>query len=199
MTTRPNSLLTTTDQQRFDTIGALGNPCIFTPHLDWLVDEGVSLTRCYSDSPICMSARATVMTGKHGHTTGLVGNSADVTPLACNPTRAQGKMHFHPMRANYGFEHMELPMDYCRERHRDAPSGLPKEHGIGENEIAPVISAVAELLAAMRAKVVDHLTSRNSPLVKDGQLVAGDAPTGPRHVRRWPGFHSTVVPSDVLH
>jgi arylsulfatase len=153
---KPNILLITTDQQRFDTINALGNKYIFTPHLNWLVDQGVTFQRCYTSSPICMAARATIMTGKHGYTTGLTGNNDGVKPMACNDTlpailtrngyqtRAQGKMHFSPMRANYGFEHMELPMDYYRERNRNAQLGLPKEHGVGENEIEPVISTVGE-------------------------------------------------------
>lgn len=153
---KPNILLITTDQQRFDTINALGNKHIFTPHLNWLVDQGITFTRCYADSPICMPSRATIMTGKHGYNTGLVGNTEDVKPMKDNPTlpgiltkngyqtRAQGKMHFSPMRANYGFEHMELPMDYYRERNKNANMGLPKEHGVGENEIEPVISTVDE-------------------------------------------------------
>ena len=59
---RPNILLITTDQQRFDTIAALGNSHIFTPHLNWLTDEGTSFDRCYADCPICMPSRATIMT-----------------------------------------------------------------------------------------------------------------------------------------
>lgn len=156
MSTPPNILLITTDQQRFDTIAALGNPHIYTPHLDWLVDEGISFTRAYSDAPICMPARATIMTGKNGFRSGLMGNTSAVVPMRTYPTlpailtdagyqtRAQGKMHFHPMRTNYGFEHMELPMDYYRERHANPHEGLPKEHGVGENEITPVISTVDE-------------------------------------------------------
>src|SRR5690554_5698253 len=110
---KPNILFITTDQQRFDTIHALGNRHIYTPHLNWLVDQGVTFTRCYSDSPICMPARATIMTGKHGYTTGLTGNNEDIRPMVDHATlpqvltqngyqtRAQGKMHFTPMRANY--------------------------------------------------------------------------------------------------
>lgn len=155
-TSKPNILFITTDQQRFDTIHALGNDHIYTPHLNWIVDQGVTFTRCYSDSPICMPARATIMTGKHGYTTGLVGNNDQLKPMAGRDTlpsiltrhgyqtRAQGKMHFSPMRAHYGFEYMELPMDYYRERNRNAQLGLPKEHGVGENEIEPVISTVHE-------------------------------------------------------
>lgn len=153
---RPNILLITTDQQRFDTIAALGNRHIYTPHLDWLCDEGIAFTRAYTDCPICMPARATLMTGRPGYAQGLTGNNTRSTPLATHPTlaglltragyqtRAQGKMHFHPMRAHYGFETMELPMDYYRERHRNAHEGLPKEHGVGENEVTPVISTVDE-------------------------------------------------------
>ena len=168
MSEQPNILLITTDQQRFDTIAALGNQHIYTPHLDWLVDEGITFTRAYTDVPICMPARATVMTGKHGFESGLTSNSNAIVPMQRYPTlpalltqagyqtRAQGKMHFHPMRANYGFEHMELPMDYYRERHRNAHEGLPKEHGVGENEITPVISTVDE------AHSLTHWTVRRS-------------------------------------
>lgn len=154
---KPNLLFITTDQQRFDTIQALGNKHIYTPHLNWLVDRGITFTRCYSDAPICMPSRATMMTGRYGYNQGLVDNRKDKCPLAENPTlpgiltahgyqtRAQGKMHFSPMRANSGFEHMELPMEYYRERRLDPQGGLPKEHGVGENEVEPVISTVDEI------------------------------------------------------
>lgn len=173
---KPNILLITTDQQRFDTINALGNKHIYTPHLNWLVDQGVTFTRCYSDSPICMPARATIMTGKHGYTTGLTGNSPEIKPMAEHDTlpglltangyqtRAQGKMHFSPMRANYGFEHMVLPMDYYRERNRNAQWGLPKDHGVGENEIEPVISTVDEANSLTQWTVkgsIDFLETRD--------------------------------------
>lgn len=177
MRKKPNILLITTDQQRFDTMAALGNQHIYTPHLDWLVDEGITFTRAYTDAPICMAARATIMTGKHGFNSGLTGNSNAVVPMQAYPTlpglltqagyqtRAQGKMHFHPMRANYGFEHMELPMDYYRERDRHAHEGLPKEHGVGENEITPVISTVDEAHSLTHWTVkrsVDFLETRDN-------------------------------------
>ncbi|MDD3242869.1 MAG: sulfatase-like hydrolase/transferase [Eubacteriales bacterium] len=153
---RPNILLITTDQQRFDTINALGNPFIYTPHFNWLTDVGVTFTNCYADCPICMPSRATIMTGRHGYDNHLVENDTSVMPMRENATlpglltragyqtRAQGKMHFEPMRANYGFEHMELPMDYYRARNRNTAAGRPKAHGVGENEVEPVISTVPE-------------------------------------------------------
>lgn len=60
---RPNILHLFTDQQRFDTISALGNPHIHTPNFDRLVHEGTAFTRAYSPSPECVPARASMITG----------------------------------------------------------------------------------------------------------------------------------------
>ena len=40
--TRPNIVFLFTDQQRYDTIAALGFPHLITPNMDRLVNEGVS-------------------------------------------------------------------------------------------------------------------------------------------------------------
>lgn len=63
MSRRPNILLYCTDQQRFDTIGALGNPHVKTPTLDRLVHEGTAFTHTYCQSPICTPSRASLMSG----------------------------------------------------------------------------------------------------------------------------------------
>lgn len=60
---KPNILLFCTDQQRFDTIGALGNPHIRTPNLDRLVKNGVAFDNAYCQTPICTPSRASFMTG----------------------------------------------------------------------------------------------------------------------------------------
>ena len=65
MDDRPNILWITTDQQRFDTIGAHGNPAINTPNLDRLAAEGMSFMQAYTQSPICTPSRASFMTGRY--------------------------------------------------------------------------------------------------------------------------------------
>ena len=65
MARRPNILWYCTDQQRFDTIGALGNPHIRTPRLDRLCASGVAFERAYAQSPICTPSRATMLTGRY--------------------------------------------------------------------------------------------------------------------------------------
>ena len=62
---RPNILWICTDQQRYDTIGALGNPYVSTPHLDALANDGVAFERAYCQSPICTPSRASFLTGMY--------------------------------------------------------------------------------------------------------------------------------------
>lgn len=62
---RPNILWYCTDQQRFDTINALGNQEVNTPNLDRLVHDGTAFTRAYTQCPICTPSRASFLTGKY--------------------------------------------------------------------------------------------------------------------------------------
>lgn len=63
--TRPNILWLCTDQQRYDTIGALNNPHVRTPNIDKLVEEGVAFTHAFCQSPICTPSRASFLTGMY--------------------------------------------------------------------------------------------------------------------------------------
>ena len=63
MPKKPDILYIMTDQQRFDTIAALGNSRISTPNIDRLVKRGVAFTNAYSTCPVCVPARCTVRTG----------------------------------------------------------------------------------------------------------------------------------------
>ena len=61
----PNILWICTDQQRYDTIGALGNSYVSTPNIDNLVRQGVAFERAYCQSPICTPSRASFLTGMY--------------------------------------------------------------------------------------------------------------------------------------
>lgn len=65
---RPNILWYCADQQRFDTIGALGNPHVSTPTIDGLVRDGVAFTRAYAQAPICTPSRASFLSGYYPST-----------------------------------------------------------------------------------------------------------------------------------
>lgn len=113
---RPNILLLFTDQQRFDTIGALGNPHMITPNLDALVRDGQAYTNAYSPNPICCPVRHNLITGLPARYHGIADNEfharcdrtlPTIAELLSNEgyhTRAIGKMHFQPARRNNGFD-----------------------------------------------------------------------------------------------
>jgi arylsulfatase A-like enzyme len=65
---RPNILWICTDQQRYDTIRALGNEHIRTPNLDRLVREGVAFTHAHCQSTVCTPSRASFLTGMYPDT-----------------------------------------------------------------------------------------------------------------------------------
>ncbi|MBR5383769.1 MAG: sulfatase-like hydrolase/transferase [Clostridia bacterium] len=58
------------DQQRFDTIHALGNEDIVTPALDKLANEAVVFDRAYTPSPVCVPARMSMFAGQYCNRTG---------------------------------------------------------------------------------------------------------------------------------
>lgn len=68
MQKRPNILFFLTDDQRFDTIRALGNEHIHTPNIDALIAEGTVFTHAHipggTVGAICMPSRAMLNTGR---------------------------------------------------------------------------------------------------------------------------------------
>lgn len=82
---RPNILLFCTDQQRFDTIGALGNRHIRTPNLDRLVRSGVAFRNAYCQTPICTASRASFLTGCYASSLHVNRNGNDYFPAQFTP------------------------------------------------------------------------------------------------------------------
>lgn len=116
---RPNLLLLMTDQQRFDTIAALGGAFgAKTPAMDNLVRHGVTFDRAFCTTPICSASRASMMTGLMPSQTGVYANlGAPCSPLGAAHTtiahRMQaagyetayfGKWHLGGSPETYGFE-----------------------------------------------------------------------------------------------
>ena len=68
MSNKPNIVFFFADDQRFDTIRALGNDEIHTPNLDRLVESGTAFTHahipCGTSGAVCMPSRAMLHTGR---------------------------------------------------------------------------------------------------------------------------------------
>jgi arylsulfatase len=108
--TRPNIILIITDQQRYDTIAALGFPHMDTPNLDRLVNEGTVFTNSFITSASCAPARASLFTGYYPHTTGVYKNAdtwqhgwvEDLNTSGYHCVNI-GKMHTYPFETPMGF------------------------------------------------------------------------------------------------
>ena len=72
MPSRPNIILILADDMGYGDFGCFNYGASRTPTLDHLVNEGVSLTQHYSASPVCAPARASLMTGRYPHRTGVI-------------------------------------------------------------------------------------------------------------------------------
>jgi arylsulfatase A-like enzyme len=105
-------LFVTTDQQRWDAIGANGGRIARTPAVDALAAAGINYRRAHNQNVVCMPARATMLTGQHVRSHGVTMNGIplpedgpDVARLlreAGYRTALIGKAHFEPSSAPGG-------------------------------------------------------------------------------------------------
>jgi arylsulfatase len=102
----PNILWVCTDEQRADTLGGFNNDVIHTPRLRRLIDESVTFTNAFVQAPICSPSRASFLTGRYPHVTGLRANGQRIRPTERLVTRVladhryvcglAGKLHLSP-------------------------------------------------------------------------------------------------------
>lgn len=116
---RPNILVLLTDQQRFDTIQALGSAfSAKTPNMDALVREGISFDNAFCTAPVCSPSRSSLITGLYPSQAGIPGNLCpSIPPLSpALPTIGKqmraggyqtvyhGKWHLGGRIEDHGFE-----------------------------------------------------------------------------------------------
>ncbi len=117
---RPNVLLVTVDQWPARFLGIDGRNDILTPTLDQLARNGVRFTNAYSECPVCIPARRTLMTGTSARRHGdrvfqpAIEMPSDLPTLAScfreggYQASAVGKLHVYPPRDRIGFDDVLL-------------------------------------------------------------------------------------------
>ncbi|MDR1284504.1 MAG: arylsulfatase [Opitutaceae bacterium] len=132
MPDRPNILLIHVDQWRGDCLSIEGHPVVHTPYLDQLALEGARFRRAYSATPVCIPARAALMTGlsqrSHRRVAYQDGIPWDYETTMAGEfskggyrTHCIGKLHAYPERNRLGFESVELHdgfLHFARDRRR---------------------------------------------------------------------------------
>ncbi|HOK04180.1 MAG TPA: sulfatase-like hydrolase/transferase [Victivallales bacterium] len=178
MQKQPNIILITTDQQRFDTLPPYAPSFLRTPHINHLMRDGVTFDKAYSCSPICVAARASIITGKFPRTTKILANQNTSLTIGhkntlpsclreCGyQTAAIGKMHFGPERVRHGFDEMIIPSDYYIEMNKNGYPLKPMQHGLGQNELYPGMATVPENMTLtnwIANQCVSYIRDRRDP------------------------------------
>lgn len=102
-----NILFITVDQQRWDALGCNGGRIARTPCLDALAASGVRYLRPHVQNVVCMPSRATMLTGRHPWSHGVIANGVALpedTDHVARVLRREagyhtaliGKAHFDP-------------------------------------------------------------------------------------------------------
>ena len=128
MIDQPNLIFIMPDQLRYDFLGCNGADFIQTPHIDSLAAHGMRYRRAYSVSPICVPARASLLTGLNAIRNGVLDNGQWLRPdlddcgISTWPeylnrqgyyTAGVGKMHFYPWDINHGLQYRVIA-EACR-------------------------------------------------------------------------------------
>ena len=99
---RPNVLFLFTDDQREDTVAALGNPHIITPNLDGLVKEGFAFTNAYcmggNSAAVCLPSRKMTLRGRSWFSVDTVPPNGPCFPATMN--KAGYATYHHGKRGN---------------------------------------------------------------------------------------------------
>lgn len=112
---KSNILLIMCDQLRRD---CLSDSNVKTPNLDALRADGVTFSNCISQTPVCIPARHSLISGQEAFEIGLCENAGargeiryplpSLVRGAGYSTMAVGKMHFISTREHFGFDRMYL-------------------------------------------------------------------------------------------
>lgn len=177
---RPNVLLITADQLRFDMLNPVGaGP--HTPHLDALAAEGMRFTNAYSHLPVCGPSRQSLHCGLRPETFGGLWNAgsslpvASISPDAWTWTRALqdagyrsaflGKWGVHPHLGptHFGYDEAVLQEEYRRFRNEAYP-GITFSNGFfGEPDPVPAEDSPTHWLADRAAETIRRLEGGGEP------------------------------------
>ena len=116
---KKNVLMISCDHWFADLMGCAGRHDIMTPTLDYLAEHGVRFDNCYSECPVCIPARRTMMSGLLPATHGdrVYSDRMPMPQVATLPqvfrdngyqAYAVGKLHVFPQRDRIGFDDVIL-------------------------------------------------------------------------------------------
>ncbi len=92
---KPNLLFVFSDQHRWCDMGAYGNSEVQTPNFDAFADRAVRFENCISNSPLCVPARGSMLTGLMPIRHRAVTNDLPIDPEAESVARVMERNGYH--------------------------------------------------------------------------------------------------------
>jgi N-sulfoglucosamine sulfohydrolase len=129
---KPNILFILTEDQGAQT-GFLGTPGLQTPHMDSLARSGVHFNNAFVAYPVCSASKASIYTGLHNHSNGLLNNTENFHKPASELTAAERKK---PIYANNRI-HQNLPTLVERLHEAGYYQGVTSKLHVSPNEKFP--------------------------------------------------------------
>lgn len=115
-----NVLVIMSDEHQQRAVGCAGHPLVETPNLDALAAGGTRFTNCWTPSPICVPARASIATGRWVHQIGAWDSAQAYAGYPNGWTHAMaraghdvasfGKLHHRSAGDDDGFTERHRPM-----------------------------------------------------------------------------------------
>ena len=115
-----NLLIIMDDEHNKKFFGCYGHPQAKTPNIDRLASEGVLFANAYTNSPICVPARASLATGRYVNDIGYWDNAIAYEGRipgwghrlqdAGHPVTSVGKLHYRFEEDPTGFDEQVIPM-----------------------------------------------------------------------------------------
>lgn len=153
MTKPKNILLLMADQHQADMMRCAGDPFALTPNMDRLASEGTLFERAYCQGPLCMPARASLMTERFVRDHGVFENRSVIPPGMPTMTQRLSQAGYHT--AEIGKMHLWVHGQAPVKRAADKADELK---GLG---FAEPIETVGKLATARyETPYTDFLTGR---------------------------------------
>lgn len=198
---QPNILLIVADQLRADALGCYGNTIVRTPQIDRLAERATIFDAAYTPSPVCVPARASLLTGCEPQTNDCFENGSSMPDArtfmhelgdAGYRTHGVGKMHFMPdAQALLGFQSRDRGEefgtveddDYLAFLAENGYGAVEAPHGLrDEMYYIPQLSPVPERLHFSRwvaDRSRDFLASTDQPFLLWSSFIAPHPPFAP--------------------
>jgi arylsulfatase len=154
---QPSILLIMSDQHRADVMGCAGDPVVRTPNMDRLAAEGLRFENVYCQGPLCMPARASLLTERYVRDHGVFQNSWDTPVSMPTVVRDVAEAGYHT--SCIGKMHLWVHGGRQRgPRTRDTRERIPQMRAYGFAEPIETVGKLATVMIG--SEYTDYLMAR---------------------------------------